>query len=166
MRKLLASLLVFSSCATFFNAAPQTYCGNVDVLSVYTEGNCKEAMQITNDAYELLWQKAAGPLNEQWRVEFTWGAIDVSGSWAKTDPRARLIVVRSVAMPSIFHELLHAYMMETHTGGRNQHRKMCANKVWRKLEDDFGVKPYCHLIYDSKFPVDTATSQHCWESAE
>lgn len=153
MKSLLGSLLLFSSCATIFNTTPAyTYCGNVDVLTIYVrEGSfidCQEAMQVSNSAYELLWQKAAGPLNQPWRVEYVLGAIDITEPWAKLYPQERLIQVQSAAPSGLFHELLHAYMSETETGGRNQHRTMCANKLWRQLENDFNVQPYCHLIYE------------------
>ena len=152
MKLLFPSVLLLSGCATLFTLTPKyEYCGNVDTLAVHVKDgafmDCKEAMQVTNEAYELLWQKAAGPLNESWRVEYMWGAIDATEPWAKIYPDEHRILVQSAAPHSIFHELLHDYITETHTGGRNQHRKMCANTLWRQLEIDFDVKPYCHLIY-------------------
>lgn len=145
MKLLLSSLLLFAGCATL--NADYVYCGNVDVLAVNIKADsvltCQDALRVTNSAYELLWQQAAGPLNDSWRVEYTWGGIDVTGASAKIEPQQRLIRVKSSVPESIFHELLHAYMTETRTGGRNQHRKMCENAKWLKLEKDFGVAPYC-----------------------
>lgn len=150
MRKLLlTSLLLLSSCATL--VSNYTYCGNVDVLAVHvkegTELSCPEALRITNSAYELLWQQAAGPLNEQWRVDYIWGLIDVIGASAKIEPDQRRITVSVSESESVFHELLHAYMTETHSGGRNQHRTMCSNSKWQQLEKNFGVHAYCQYMY-------------------
>lgn len=150
MKKLLAAMLVMVSCASFpsLNPAPE-FCGKVDVLDVYVRSgilDCESALQVTNEAYELLWQKDAGPLNETWRVEYVWGGIGIDDPWARTYPAERLIQVTSEAPFSIFHELKHACMFETETGGRSHHRKMCKDEAYLKLERDFGVKPYCHLV--------------------
>lgn len=154
MKKLLISaILLLAGCASLvslFGSPRYDYCGKVDLLSVFVKSEslitCVEALTITNQAYEILWQKAAAPLNEPWRVEYTWGVIDYSDPWAKTVPSERLIKIQSSARESILHELLHAYMFESETGGTSHHRKMCANKLWRQLEDSFGVRPYCHLL--------------------
>jgi hypothetical protein len=151
MKLLLCSMLVLCSCATLSDLGTQyEYCGNVDTLQVFVQSGsqigCRDAMSVTNSAYELLWQRAAGPLNESWRVEFIHEPIDISDPWARTYPYSHLIQVQSEAPTSIFHELGHAYMDENHSGGLSQHRTMCSNPVWRRLENDFGVKPYCHLV--------------------
>ena len=154
MRQLLLSALLFSSCAALRVPPESAYCGNVDVLAIHVKNGssltCEHAMRVSNDAYELLWQKAAGPLNENWQVEYTWGIIDVTDASAKISPREHLIVVQEASPHNLFHELLHAYMTEMHTGGRNQHKTMCANAKWRQLEKDFGVPEYCHLMYLKK----------------
>ncbi len=151
MRFLLSGLLLFLSCATLGLPPESTYCGQVDVLAIHVKNGslltCEQAIRASNEAYELLWEKAGGPLNEAWQVEYTTGTIDVIGASAKISPREHLMFVQASTPENLFHELLHAYMTETHTGGRNQHRTMCGNKVWRKLEIDFGIAPYCHLMY-------------------
>ena len=153
MRVLLVCLLLLSSCATLkllFGPATFEYCGKVDTLEVYRKDgawmSCKDALDTTEAAYEILWQKGPGPLNETWRVEYMYGAIDISDPWARTEYDKHLIQVKEEQPRSILHELGHAYMSETHSGGRSQHQKMCADKHWQQLERDFEVKPYCHLV--------------------
>lgn len=151
MRQFALAILVFvTSCALFSSKkSDYEYCGKVDVLEVFIKNEattCKKAMAVTNEAYELLWQKAAGSLNEPWRIEYMYGLINVEDPWAMTDYSKHLILVKSENLHNVFHELGHAYMSEMHSGGRSQHRKMCADKIWQKYESDFGVEPYCHLV--------------------
>lgn len=149
----LICLLLLSSCTdikVMFGPPSYEHCGTVDVLEVFRrEGGlitCEEAMTTTKAAYELLWSRGPGTLNENWRVEFMWGAIDASDPWGRTTYEKHLIQVQEKAPSSIFHELGHAFMFENHSGGRSQHRKMCTDKNWRQLEQEFEVKPYCHLV--------------------
>ena len=150
MKVLIASLILLSSCGLFPKEGSQlTYCGRIDVLTIYSKISalsCENALAVTDAAYDLLWQKAAGTLNESWQIEYVPGFINIEDPWAVTYPEQHLIKVKSERPNSIFHELGHAYMCETHSGGRSQHGKMCADKVWRKYEDEFGVTPYCHLV--------------------
>lgn len=149
---LLVSLL-FCSCASIkylFHEPKYEFCGKIDVLEVYRKdfsfSSCKELLQVTEEAYEILWQKVAGPLNEPWRIEYMWGNISIEEPWAQTDPHIHLIQVREARTHSILHELRHAYMFETDTGGPSHHKTMCADKVWLKIEHDFDVMPYyCHI---------------------
>ena len=76
-----------------------------------------------------------------------YGAIDASDPWAQTRYDEHIIQVQEQAPTSILHELGHAFMSENHSGGRDQHQKMCADKNWQKLEHDFEVKPYCYLVH-------------------
>lgn len=154
MRATLICLLVLSSCTTFkslFGPPVFEYCGKVDTLEVYNQQysslSCKEALDVTKAAYKILWQKGPGPLNESWRVEYIWGSIGVDDPYAHTDPDKQLVQVKEQESHSILHELGHAYMFENHSGGRNQHQKMCADDHWQQLERDFDVKPYCHWGY-------------------
>jgi len=144
-------LLLLTSCTTLntlFGPPVFEYCGEVDVLQVYRrEGSqmtCKEVLSLTTSAYETLWTRGPGALNEAWRVEFMWGSIDISDPWGQTTYDKHLIQVREIAANTILHELGHAFMSENHSGGRSQHRKMCADETWQKLEREWEVKHYCH----------------------
>lgn len=145
MKKLLICLLLLASCS------PASFedCGKVDVLDVYRKSgsllSCEDAMSTTKAAYELMWTRGPGVLNENWRVDFMWGAIDASDPWGRTTYDQHLIQVQEQAPRTILHELGHAFMSENHSGGISQHRKMCADENWQKLEHEFEVKPYCHL---------------------
>lgn len=145
--------MLLCHCIAISNEKAQyEYCGNVDVLTIYVKQSsmfgCKDAMAVTDAAYDLLWQKAAGPLNDAWRVEYMYGSINIEDPWAATFPEEHLIRVQSDRPRSIFHELGHAYMYENHSGGKSQHKKMCADKKWLKYEEDFGVTPYCQWIWN------------------
>lgn len=125
-------------------------CGSVDKLEVFIKQygllSCKEAMEVTKFSYDILSKQAAGPLTLAWRVEYTWGSIGIDDPVARIFPDTRLIQVQSSTPRSVFHEMLHAYMFEHESGGRDQHRTMCANKRWRELESEVEVRPYCHTV--------------------
>lgn len=150
MRTLLLALVFVAGCATLTGQGLKyEHCGNIDTLDVYVKEmspiSCQDALSTTQEAYDLLWQRSFGPLNSSWRVEYMWGNIDIDGPLAQTDHEKYLIKVQSNAPRSIFHELGHAYMFEHSTSG-SHHKKMCTDDAWRHLENDFGVKPYCHLV--------------------
>lgn len=152
MRYLLLALVTLSGCATLTGQGLKSeYCGKVDTLEVYrreyTSISCSEAVSVTQQAYDLLWEKAAGPLSQPWRVEYMWGNINIEGALAHTDPFDHTILVQAQYPASIFHELLHAYMFETETGGSDHHTTMCHNKEWQHLENEFGVTRYCQWIH-------------------
>ncbi len=149
---LLILLLLLTSCATLkilFGPPTFEHCGKVDVLEVYRlEGSaltCEEMLKVTTSAYEDLWTRGPGMLRETWRVEFMWGAIDITDPWGRTTYDKHLIQVKQLAPNTILHELGHAFMSENHSGGRSQHRKMCADEAWQKLEREWDIKPYCYL---------------------
>lgn len=152
--KIFVTISLLSSCAAtvkIFGPPTYEYCGKADVLEVYRVVggfmSCKEVLATTSAAYEIMWQyKKAGPLNEVWRVEYTRGTIDISDPYARTDYEEHLIQVQEQEPRSILHELYHAWMSETHSGGRSQHRKMCDDPDWQKIEHDFEVHPYCYLV--------------------
>ena len=148
---LFLSVLLIASCISLRDlwTTRYEYCGKVDVLEVYKGTysflSCKDALAVTDAAYEILWQKV-GTLNQPWRVEFMSGSISVDDPYAFTDPVQRLIRIKEEQPRSILHELRHAYMYETHTGGKTQHGTMCGDEAWLKLEREFEVLPYCHLV--------------------
>lgn len=143
MKKLLIFLLLASCTPTYED------CGEVDVLHVFRRTGsmltCKDALATTDAAYAILWQYES-PLNEAWRVEFMYGAIGADDPWGRTTYGEHLIQVQERQPRTILHELGHAYMFETHFKGRSQHSQMCADETWQKLEKDFEVIPYCHLV--------------------
>jgi hypothetical protein len=154
MKGVLISLLfLLSSCAALqalFGPSALKYCGKVDTLEVYRQEyaflSCKEVLDTVSAAYNILWKKGPGPLNQTWRIEYVHGSIAIDDPWAHINPDEHLIQVQEQEPRSILHELGHAYMSETHSGGRSQHRKMCDDVVWQRLERDFEVRPYCNLV--------------------
>ena len=148
MKRLLLACLFLCSCECL--SPKMELCGKVDTLEVYRKGgsmlSCKDALATTQAAYDILWQRGPGVLNESWQVEFMWGAIGADDPWGRTTYDKHLIQVQERAPRTILHELGHAFMSETHTGGMSQHEKMCADKNWQKLEREFEVIPYCHLV--------------------
>lgn len=154
MRRLFIGCLILISCASLkelFTVEPKyEYCGNVDTLQVYQKYysvlSCKDVLATTEAAYSIFRNKESKILNDTWRVEYMWGMISIDDPYACTYPNDHLIRIREQEPRSILHELMHAYMFETHSGGRNQHRKMCADKHWLELEKDFEVRSsYCQF---------------------
>lgn len=148
MKKLLF-LLLFPSCILLpGQKANYEYCGKVGTLDVYCKEysllSCKDVMEITQDAHNLLLQKA-GPLNLPWRLEYTWEYTSIEKPLGTTYFTESLIKVQVNSPYSVLHEMFHAYLFETNTGGSNHHKKICGNEEWHKAEYNFGVRPYCHL---------------------
>src|SRR5271166_3742901 len=136
--KYLLILLMLSSCATMSGQTDKLYCGEIGPINIYIDKNngfvtCDDAMQTTQAAYILLWQKL-GLLKNTLNVEYTYKYIEytdfdfspfkpgVIGSiptglapiptLATFYPDKNLIMVNEKHPKKLLHQLLLAYLYE------------------------------------------------------